>query len=68
MLRSFLVACVLVIPDSVMQVFTLEMILLFSLCATLWCMPWRVQKANVLDGLLGGGTLMVVCMVSFFLS
>eukprot|EP00971_Amphidinium_carterae_P251121 4984724-Amphidinium_carterae.1 len=53
-LRSFAVACVLVVPDTVTQLFTLQIILLLGSAASLYFAPWRVAIGNVVD-CFGGG-------------
>jgi len=67
LIRSFLVALVLAIPDAVVQAFTLEAILLMNYTAILAFWPWRVHEANMLDCFLCGGTVLVIFLVSFFL-
>jgi len=67
MLRSFLIAVVLIIPDISMLVLSLEMVLLLGFAATLHLKPWRVSQANLLDVLFSGGILIVVCMASLFI-
>jgi len=68
MLRSLFIALVLVIPDEVSQAFTLEVVLLVAFAAILYCLPWRVYEANLFDSLLCGGTLIIVCLISFFIA
>jgi len=66
MMKSFLVACVLALPDTVTQIFILEVILLVGCFLTLYYMPWRVFEANLLDCASGGAALLTVCLSSLF--
>jgi len=64
--RSFLVAVVLVIPDTVLQILALNTVLLLGYSATVHQKPWRVPLANYLDCIFSGGTLIFACIIAIF--
>jgi len=67
MAKSLLIACCLVVPDTVMQLFFLGALLLAGYSSTLIFLPWRSHTANALDAGLNVMMHLVVVISSFFI-